>query len=97
MFPLDTIEPSAPAPNAEIPLSNSYMHLQPKMGSHIQNYKIYRTSTVPPPVLHRMTQRGAAIIGVEEVTLRYSIRWIESKLNRWKANPMNHDLSAITI
>lgn len=79
MFPLNppatTVAPDGP------PLpSNGYMLLQPKNGRHAENYRIYRTSAMTPPVLRRMTQRGASLIGVEEETLRYSIRWIELKL-----------------
>jgi hypothetical protein len=31
-----------------------------------------------------MIQRGAAVIGVDENTLRSSIRWLEQKLNSWR-------------
>lgn len=62
-----------------------FMSIQPTTGSHNERYIFYR-ATSPPPVLHRLTQRGAAAIGVGEDTLRFSIRWVESKLNKWKSN-----------
>ena len=84
MFPLERSEEAIKATETDVSSSNFHIPLQPKNGSHTENYTIYRTSSIIPPVLHRMTQRGAAVIGVEEETLRSSIRWIESKLNIWR-------------
>ena len=91
MFPLNP-PATATAPDVPPPPSDGYLLLQPKNGQHAENYRIYRTSAIPPPVLRRMTQRGASVIGVEEETLRYSIRWIESNLNKWKVGSAGHQI-----
>jgi hypothetical protein len=85
MFPLDIPEAST-ASAAPVSPSNTHIPLQPKIGRHTEKYTSYRTTSLPPPVLRRMTQRGASVIGVEEEALRYSIRWLESKLNTWRSN-----------
>ena len=81
MFPLD---PPKSFPPENSPTSGKYIHLQPTNGLHTENYKIYRTSSTTPPVLDAIIHRGSSVIGVEEDSLRYSIRWLESKLNKWK-------------
>src|SRR5271170_1292613 len=76
MFPMDQPkEVNAP----EIPAESSYLPLfpQPKNGPHTQQYTIYRPNATLPPVLHRIIQRAATVVGVHEDSLRYSIRWIE--------------------
>jgi hypothetical protein len=80
MFPMKPIS-NPPSANELSAISrDSVVHLQPTVGLHSEKYVIYRSS--PPPILNRMIQHGAAAIGVEEDTLRYSIRWIESKLSK---------------
>jgi hypothetical protein len=90
MFPLENTQANVPP----IPTFSSDYHipLQPKDGPHNEIYTIYRTSSTPPLVLHRMTQRGASVIGVEEDTLRYSIHWLESKLKRKSQNQQDHEI-----
>jgi hypothetical protein len=91
MFPLNPLTTMA-TPEDPPPSSDGYMLLQPKNGRHAEHYRIYRTSAITPPVLRRMTLRGASLIGVEEETLRYSIRWIESKLNKWRVGSASHQI-----
>jgi len=91
MFPLKPPTTTTAPDGPPLP-SDVYMLLQPANGRHAENYRIYRTSAITPPVLRRITQRGASLIGVEEETLRYSIRWIESKLNKWKIGSTDHHI-----
>ena len=86
MFPLGEQAKSSSTSADPAVSTNFFMLLQPSNGPHTEDYTIYRRSYVSSPAFHRMTQRGATVIGVDEDTLRYSIRWIESKLKRLKAN-----------
>jgi hypothetical protein len=81
MFPLAEVKTTPDTP--VIPVSPSRIFSQPTVGPHLENYTIYRKSELPA-VLGRMVQRGAAVIGVDENTLRSSIRWLEQKLNNWR-------------
>ena len=81
MFPLAEVKTTLDTP--VIPLSPSRIFSPPTVGPHLENYTIYRKPELPA-VLGRMIQRGAAVIGVEENTLRSSIRWLEQKLNSWR-------------
>lgn len=81
MFPLD---PPKSFPPENSPTSGKYIHLQPTNGLHTENYKIYRASSTTPPILDKIIHRGSSVIGVGEDSLRYSIRWLESKLCKWK-------------
>jgi hypothetical protein len=83
MFPLDLLEVSSAPQDLDLS-SDFYLLIQPKSGRHTENYTIYRSGSIGPPVFRRMTHRGATVIGVEEDTLRFSIRWLESKLNKWR-------------
>ena len=83
LFPLKKISPdpsvvpqstTAPAP------VDRFSHLCPSMGSRQQKYTVYRPEAKLPSVLSRLVQRGAKTVGVEEATLRYSIRRLEFKL-----------------
>src|SRR5947207_15414181 len=50
MFPLN-LSVTTPVPGDPPPPSDGYMLLQPKNGQHCENYRIYRTSAITPPVL----------------------------------------------
>lgn len=87
MFPLDKVE--GPPPSATEPTTFSmdeFMLPRPSIGPHSETYTIYRKSAVAPLVLRRMIQRGAAVIGVDQDSLSYSIRWVELKLNKYQTN-----------
>ena len=84
MFPLKKISPDPsvhPSTTAPTPAPvDRFSHLFPSMGSRLQRYTVYRPEAKLPSVLSRLVQRGAKTVGVEEATLRYSIRWLEFKL-----------------
>jgi hypothetical protein len=87
MFPMKTMS-TPPAANELSAVSrDSVVHLPPTVGLHSERYVIYRFG--PPRILNRMIQRGAAAIGVKEDTLRYSIRWVESKLSKARRTSMD--------
>ena len=92
MFPLNQAHEST---GPEISPESSYIPLfpQPKPGRHTQKYTIYRPNATLPPVLHRIIQRAATVVGVHEDSLHYSIRWVESNLNQWKLNLDHRDKS----
>jgi hypothetical protein len=87
MFPLDKVK--GPPPSATEATTFSFdmaMFPPPNNGPHTETYTVYRKSAVAPLVLRRILQRGAAVIGVDEDTLGYSIRWIELKLDKYKSS-----------
>jgi hypothetical protein len=87
MFPLSQPDSLDKAHSPALPTQatvNLFLPLQPTDGRHNRNYTIYRTSATTRPVLNRMIQRGAAMVGVDDASLRYTIRWLESKLNKWR-------------
>jgi hypothetical protein len=81
MFPLDQPKESTAH---EIPAESSYLPIFPqaKNGAHTQQYTIYRPNATLPPVLHRIIQRTATVVGVHDDSLHYSIRWIERRWDR---------------
>jgi len=86
MFPLEPVKSQRTVPSPPSLSSNLFAAILPKSGPHTENYTIYPTSATPPPILNRITLRAATTIGIDVNTLRYSIRWIESNLNRWRVN-----------
>jgi hypothetical protein len=92
MFPLTEVKTPE---TLVIPVSPSRIFSQPAIGPHLENYTIYRGSELPS-VLGRMVQRGAAVIGVDENSLQYSIRWLEQRLNsgRTRNGEMPHEEAA---
>jgi hypothetical protein len=82
MFPLEEVKKASIAPVTPVFSPNISIH-PTTVGPHTENYTIYRSSELPP-VQSRVVQRGAALIGLDEDTLRFSIRWLEQKLNNWR-------------
>jgi hypothetical protein len=82
MFPLEEVKKASNAPVTPVFSPNISIH-STTVGPHTENYTIYRSSELPP-VQNRMVQRGAGLIGVDEDTLRFSILWLEQKLNNWR-------------
>jgi hypothetical protein len=94
MFPLPVLPENPPSTPVPQPPSNTNLvtHLCPKQtGKHIENYTTYRANSKLPPVLSRLVQRGAKMIGVKEATLRYSTRWFELKLYNAGRNGHGND------
>jgi hypothetical protein len=84
MFPLEKT-PTSEAPVVPRMTDNIVLQI-PSVGSHTENYVMYRIGKKFPPVLQKLVQRGVMVTGVEEETLQYSIRWVESKLRRANVN-----------
>jgi hypothetical protein len=86
MFPLKEMQEAHAADASVLPTFDAdlFKNIQPTVGEHSQRYVEHRSSALPD-VLRRLIQRGAATAGVEEDTLRYSIRWIERRLKKAQA------------
>lgn len=59
----------------------SFLPLVPRPGAHNKSYQIYQ-SEIGPPVFRRMIQRASFITGLDESTLRLSLRTLELRLRR---------------
>jgi hypothetical protein len=82
MFPLETPVARVSDVSMNTAAADNLSTVIPSVGAHTKDYTIYRSSNRPSPVLHRLIQRASVVSGIEETTLRYSVRWIESKLSR---------------
>jgi hypothetical protein len=78
MFPLQpraSRDPTSPSTR-----QLSYLPLVPRPGTQSKSYQIYQ-SEIGPPVFLRIIQRASVITGLDESTLRSSLRTLELRLH----------------